>query len=420
MSDGLDTGLSGSALKASVYVHVPFCVLKCAYCSFHSAPLSGAELPSHFARAVVESTAHWASRGLFDDVASVYIGGGTPTTLGDALIAIVDGLATAARLEPGAEVTVETNPDTTDPALVEQLVDRGVNRFSVGVQSFDDQVLRTLGRCHTASAAESAVSVLMSTGAEVAVDLMCGVPGQSLRSWEESVGRAIESGVGHVSVYPLSLEEGTPLAARVSSGSVESPDDDRAAEMMELAAERLDSAGLERYEVASYARPGLESIHNSGYWTGRPYLGIGPSAASMLPADAFGEAIGGEAWNGPGTSGVERTPPGVREDAARVRFVQAADTAAFVRDPLGPPAEVEYLTHGQAAAEDAMLGLRLARGISDDLAAAAGATGALQDLARCGLIEHVGGAWRVTPAGWLLGNEVFEAVWFAGTRRSLA
>lgn len=421
MSDRRDSRREGGALSTSLYVHVPFCVLKCAYCSFHSNPVSGEPgVGEHFSWAVGESVAHWAELGVLDDVVSVYIGGGTPTTLGAPLVTLVESIASTCRLAPGAEITVETNPDTTEPALTERLVHAGVNRFSVGVQSFDDEVLRTLGRCHSARSAARAVHDLTSSGARVALDVMCGVPGQTSESWDRTLEHVLESGVGHVSVYPLTLEEGTPLAESVRAGTTGGLDDDLAAEMMERASAVLSAGGLERYEVASYARPGEESVHNRGYWTGRPYVGVGPASASMLPADVFDSAISCEAWNDPGVAGVGHTVGRVPEGTARVRFVRAADTSGFLRRPVGPPDEVEYLSGTQAAAEDAMLGLRLAEGIPQSLAESAGALGALGDLARRGLVEQVEDRWRVTRTGWLLGNEVFEAVWFAGARRGLA
>ncbi len=421
MSDGHDTRGAGGALRTSLYIHVPFCVLKCAYCSFHSGPVSlEPGVGEHFSWAVAESVAHWAELGVLDDVVSVYIGGGTPTTIGEPLVRLVERIVNAARLAPGAEVTVETNPDTTDPALTERLVNVGVNRFSVGVQSFDDEVLRTLGRCHTATSAVRAIGDLTASGVRVALDIMCGVPGQTGESWNLTLEHVLDAGVGHVSVYPLTLEEGTLLADSVRTGAMGGLDDDLAAEMMERASEVLSRGGLERYEVASYARPGDESVHNRGYWTGRPYVGVGPSAASMLPADLFDSAISCEAWNDPGVAGVGNTVGRVPEGTTRVRFVRAADTSGFLRRPVGPPDEVEYLSVAQAAAEDAMLGLRLAEGIPQSLAESAGALGALADLARRGLVEQSDDRWRVTRAGWLLGNEVFEAVWLAGARRGLA
>ncbi len=422
MSEPADTrDLMPGPGPVSLYVHVPFCVLKCAYCDFHSAPLPAEPgIADHFAWAVAEGAAHWAALGALDDVVSIYVGGGTPTTLGESLVTLLDGIRDCARVRAGAEVTVESNPDTTDPATAARLVASGVTRFSLGVQSFDDEVLRTLGRCHDAARAARAATELASTGAHLSLDLMCGVPGQTLASWRDTLERAIATGAGHVSVYPLAVEHGTVLADRLASGAIGEPDPDLAAEMMALAEALLGEAGLARYEVASYARAGERAVHNSGYWTGRPYLGIGPSAASMVSAETFAAAVRCEAWGDPGVAGIGRTVTELPDGAARVRFTRSADTVAFLRKPVGPPEDVEFLTAPEAAAEDAMLGLRLAEGITDRLAEEAGACEALAGLAAQGLVEHAGGRWRVTPAGWLLGNEVFAAVWNAGARRGLA
>ena len=418
MSSTVDIRPAEGPLAASLYVHVPFCLVKCAYCDFHSAPLADEpELGHHFAWAAGEASAHWAALGALDDVESIYVGGGTPTTLRGSLVTLLEWVRASTHLRPNAEVTVETNPDTTERAIVSRLVGAGVNRFSLGVQSFDDRVLATLGRSHTAAAAREALELLVGTGARVSVDLMCGVPGQTLGSWHETLRCAVEAGVGHLSVYPLTLEAGTPLDRAVSAGGVRPPDDDLAAEMLRMAEDALCGAGLRRYEVASYARPGEESVHNTGYWTGRAYIGVGPSASSMLPATLFARAIACEAWSDPEVAGVGRTLDRVPEHASRVRFARSADTASFVRRPAGPPEDVEYLSEQEALAEDAMLGMRLAGGISDDLVAAAGVGRALDGLAARGLVEHVDRFWRVTDIGWLLGNEVFAEIWHAGSRR---
>lgn len=410
----------------SLYVHVPFCLLKCAYCDFHSMPVAQDALSveagtaEHFTWAVGEGAAHWTSTGALEDIVSVYVGGGTPTTLGEGLPALIDQIRSVAPWREEAEVTVETNPDTTDADTIGLLLASGVNRFSLGVQSFDDHVLGILGRSHDAARAWGAAADLVATGARVSLDLMCGVPGQGCRSWKESLERAVETGAGHVSVYPLTVEESTPFAAWIEEGKLDRPDPDVAAEMMEIAQDVLEDAGLHRYEIANHARAGEESVHNRGYWTGRPFLGLGPSAASMMPVDEFAAAITNESWNEPSVVGIGRTVKPIPAEVTRVRFTCSGDTEAFVRDPMGPPEEVEYLTASQAAAEDAMLGLRLTEGICEDLAEAAGAGAALAGLTARGLVEHEGARWRISRAGWLLGNEVFGAVWNAGARRGLA
>lgn len=395
-------------LPVALYIHVPFCLSKCAYCDFESA-VNDSRWHAPYVDAVLFAAAHWASYDLLDDVPTLYFGGGTPTILGDELVRLVRGLRDVASIRPDAEITVETNPDTTDSTLIEALVAAGVNRFSLGVQSLDDDVLRTLGRRHTAADALAAARVLARTGQAYSVDLICGVPGQSAASWRATVLSALGAGAGHMSVYPLSVEEGTPLAEQVDAGAIPEPDPDEAAAMMLTAQRMLREVGLERYEVANYARLGEQSRHNSSYWTGGAYLGLGPSAASMLPSDAFAPVADAEGWNlgapgaGPGRGG-------------RTRFTTTCDTTEFIRHPLGAPADIERLTAEEAAREDIMLGMRLASGVPAEKVAEAGLTEVLAGLATDGLVgltaQSVGDArWRVTERGWLLGNQVFGRIW---------
>lgn len=389
-------------LPAALYVHVPFCISKCAYCDFASA-VSDVRWHAPYVDAVLFAAGHYSFYDVLDDVTSLYLGGGTPTILSDELVRLVTGLREIASLRPGAEITVETNPETTDLRLVEMLVAAGVNRFSLGVQSFDDAVLSTLGRRHDAARAEAAAAVLARSGQRFSVDLICGVPGQSVASWRESLARAIATGAGHVSVYPLSIEEGTPLDRAIAEGRMLEPDPDIAAEMMQLAEDALATAGLARYEVANYARPGEESRHNTSYWTGTAYLGLGPSASSMLPVGAFAPIAQAERW----------AP--VPDTTARCRFTAVADTDTWLRNPLAAPAETEYLSVAEVAREDVMLGMRRSVGVPADQVAAAGLDEVLASLSASGLVERTrsggGERWRPTARGWLLGNEVFGRIW---------
>jgi coproporphyrinogen III oxidase-like Fe-S oxidoreductase len=309
-----------------------------------------------------------------------------------------------ARLRPDAEITVETNPETTSPALVAALTEAGVNRFSLGVQSFDDAVLRTLGRAHDAAKAAEACSVLQRAGVDFSIDLICGVPGQDIASWRQTLERAVATGALHYSVYPLAIEPGTPLAADVDAERLPAPDPDLAADMMVLAREHMARHAIERYEVANYAYPGHEARHNTTYWTGGAYLGLGPGAHSMLPYDEYERVADAEGWTrgGPG--------PGA-DHAVRVRFAHAPDTDAYLREPLARPADEEYLDAAKAAREDLMLGLRLTRGVAEADVARAGLASVLERLRDDGLVEIDSGRWRTTERGWLLGNEVFGAVW---------
>jgi putative oxygen-independent coproporphyrinogen III oxidase len=402
-----DTPAGAEALAptpVSLYVHVPFCVSKCAYCDFYSLSGRPAEEYARFVDAVLFEAGHWSHYDLLDDVPTLYLGGGTPTQLGPELVRLVRGLRETAALRPGAEITVETNPETTDAEIVAALADAGVNRFSIGVQSFDDGVLHTLGRCHDAARASRALDVLRRADVSFSLDLICGVPGQTFASWDDTLERAVASGARHVSVYPLTVEEGTPLAGAVADGRMPAPDPDAAADMMLAAEVALDAAGLRRYEVANYAQPGHESRHNTVYWTGGAYLGAGPHAASMLPYPLYARVAEAEGWALPD------------KGAARVRFVRESDVAGYVRRPLEIPGTPEYLSAPEAAREDVMLGLRLSEGVTVEEASRAGVGAVLERLESLGLVRLATGAdgvprWSTTQRGWLLGNEVFGAVW---------
>lgn len=407
MTDRGRIGASAAPTPVSLYVHVPFCVSKCAYCDFYSLPGADA-LAGPFVDAALVEVSGWARHGLLRDVPTLYVGGGTPTALGDDLLRLVQGIREIASLRADAEITVETNPETTDGAEIGALADAGVSRFSLGVQSFDDTVLRTLGRVHDAAKAQAAIEVLHAVGVPFSIDLMCGVPGQSFASWEATLEAAVASGARHVSVYPLTVEPGTPMAAAVETGRMHEPDEDIAADMMLAAEVALATAGLRRYEVANYAAPGRESRHNTVYWTGGAYLGMGPHAASMLPYQLYAAVASVEDWNLPVADGVERP--------VRARFSHEAGLEDYVRGPFVDPAPVELLSAAEAAREDVMLGLRLATGVSVASAKAAGVDAVLRRLAAEGLVEQVRGddgvpRWRTTPRGWLLGNVVYGAVW---------
>jgi len=383
MSDTRSSGPVPDAalLPVSLYAHVPFCRAKCAYCDFCSIPATPADHRPLVDALLAEAQA-WSVHGVLDDVATVYIGGGTPTLLGTEAVRLVRGLLGHA--PHAGEVTIEANPESLTPALAEELAFAGVTRFSLGIQSFDDRVLSTLGRCHDAAEARAAARILADLDVPFSVDLICGVPGQSMRSWLDTVVDAIGTAPAHVSVYPLTIEDETPLAQRIASGDLTEPDPDVAADQMEAAEELLESAGLLRYEVANYALLEHESKHNTGYWTGRPYVGLGPSAASMLPADVYQRVAGPNRW--------ALCP----ETADRVRFTRTRDVAAYRDKPFAAPAERECLTSEAAAREDIMLGMRLRVGVLEARIEAAGLLDVIWLLARDGLVSYVA-AYRAKP-----------------------
>ena len=266
----------------ALYLHIPFCRAKCLYCDFDSRALTGCALEeaigAYCEGLSAQVDAH-GNAGELSEVETVYVGGGTPSLLGGRLVGLVDYVR--AYCEP-VEFTCEANPESFTLDLAQALRAAGVTRISLGVQSLNASELKAIGRIHSAEQAMLAVAQAKAAGFSTSCDVMCGLPGQTLDTFAETLRSLVTLNPDHVSVYPLQLEEGTPLARMEEAGEMEVPDEDFQAQCMDLAAEVLKEAGYERYEVASYAKPGHRCRHNIAYWTGRPYLGLGRSAASML------------------------------------------------------------------------------------------------------------------------------------------
>ncbi len=458
----------------ALYLHIPFCRAKCLYCDFDSRALTGCALEeaigAYCEGLSAQVDAH-GNAGELSEVETVYVGGGTPSLLGGRLVGLVD--LVRSYCEP-VEFTCEANPESFTLDLAQALRAAGVTRISLGVQSLNASELKAIGRVHSAEQAMLAIAQAKAAGFSTSCDVMCGLPGQTLDTFAETLRSLVTLNPDHVSVYPLQLEEGTPLARMEEAGEMEVPDEDFQAQCMDLAAEVLEEAGYERYEVASYAKPGHRCRHNIAYWTGKPYLGLGRSAASMLDVckgecgearfiacpDAQkgegswmrGEALSpkeenllsrSDAWSGEGLSSCpdERNEEGlsareegllskgkalppidanlsmdglssvrVSSDVARIRFKQL--------DDAGGQFETEELSAREATAEDLMLACRMTDGISADLLARA--TGiipddelsiACQQAVEKGLAVWDGGALRPTHLGWLEGNELFGIFW---------
>lgn len=266
----------------ALYLHIPFCRAKCLYCDFDSRALTGCALEeaigAYCEGLSAQVDAH-GNAGELSAVETVYVGGGTPSLLGGRLVGLVD--LVRSYCEP-VEFTCEANPESFTLDLAQALRAAGVTRISLGVQSLNASELKAIGRIHSAEQAMLAVAQAKAAGFSTSCDVMCGLPGQTLDTFAETLRSLVTLNPEHVSVYPLQLEEGTPLARMEEAGEMEVPDEDFQAQCMDLAAEVLEEAGYERYEVASYAKPGHRCRHNIAYWTGKPYLGLGRSAASML------------------------------------------------------------------------------------------------------------------------------------------
>jgi oxygen-independent coproporphyrinogen-3 oxidase len=279
-----------ASIDFGVYLHVPFCRVRCGYCDFNtytSDELRGARQDQYadtLLREVALARDVLADAGALRPASTVFFGGGTPTLLppGD-LARMLAGVRDAFGIADGAEVTVEANPDTVTDAVAAELAAAGVTRMSVGMQSSVPHVLAALDRTHDPANVRTAVAAARRAGLQVSVDLIYGTPGESLDDWRDSVETAVDLEPDHVSAYALIIEDGTKLARQIRRGEVPAPDDDLQADMYELVDERLQSAGFDWYEVSNWARSAdRRSRHNLAYWRGTDWWGFGPGAHSHV------------------------------------------------------------------------------------------------------------------------------------------
>lgn len=395
-----------SGVKA-LYLHVPFCARKCAYCDFASwATAANDPLMNAYARALERQLEEVSGLGLLGGCETSYLGGGTPTLLGPtSLGSLVDKVAEVAA---PSELTCEANPDSLSDEVLRALCGAGATRLSVGIQSLDDCELCELGRLHDGATARERVRAAVASGLDVSVDLMCATPAQTNESWQSTLREVGALGVCHVSVYPLQLEEGTPLERRYADDPCVWNDPDVQAERMTMAQEELERFGFSRYEVASYATAGKECHHNTVYWTGLPYLGLGTGASSMLDLECY-LRLRAHCVQLPEASA----------DAARVRLTVTTPRRKLADDPRlsSLSFSLEFLSEAQAVAEDLMLGARLVEGLRPELVLRArelfGARfdDTVDGLLSKGLLAEKHDRLAPTERGWLLGNELYSALW---------
>lgn len=267
----------------AIYIHVPFCQQKCAYCDFAS--FSGRQdIWKPYFNALLGEIDTWADELRVREARSVFFGGGTPSIVpAEYIVAVLDALRRHIAFAQDVEITLEANPGTLTMEKLQAYRRAGVNRLSIGVQSFSDDLLHCLGRIHNSAQAAEAVCMAREAGFEnISVDLMYALPGQSMESWLDTLHAALELPLKHISAYSLIVEEGTPLCHSVAAGEIQTIDDDTAIEMQRMAVSLLAQHGFERYEISNFARRGFESRHNITYWLGGEYLGLGSAAHSLM------------------------------------------------------------------------------------------------------------------------------------------
>jgi oxygen-independent coproporphyrinogen-3 oxidase len=409
-------------MPLGIYISVPFCRSKCSYCNFASGVFGKAIYESYVERICLDvrrarQTAGEAGGRLSSEVDSIYLGGGTPTLLEPAqLERIFTALRATFAVAPASEITVECAPAALSDAMLDTLLGCGVNRISLGVQSFVDAETRAVGRLHTCASALADVERLRAAGIRnFNLDLIAGLPHQTIESWQQSLGQAIAIGAPHVSVYMLEIDEDSRLGRELIAGGTRYhayfvPDEELTADLYGQAVAALNAAGIEQYEISNFARAGQQSRHNLKYWTRLPYLGFGVDAHSFLPA-ACGPPATAE------TAEASTTPSEV--DSLRfatpdsLRFATPDSLEAYLASPATPSPVAVSLQ--QAREESFFVGLRLNRGIELHVIERQYGLGPqartiIAELCDAGLVEHdlVNDVVRLTARGRLLSNEVFE------------
>jgi oxygen-independent coproporphyrinogen-3 oxidase len=441
-------------MSLGIYISVPFCRTKCSFCNFASGVFSRAVFDRYVQQVSAEireaqTIAQHLGGYLDRDVDSIYLGGGTPSVLAPAqLEQLLNVVRDNFEVAPSAEITVECAPGTLTPEILHALCRSGVNRVSLGVQSFVDQECSSVGRLHTRTTTLADIANLRSAGiANIGIDLIAGLPHQTPESWDFTLSETLATGVPHVSVYMLEVDEDSRLGSELLAGGSRYhahfvPDDDLTADLYLAACERLEKGGVHQYEISNFARQvthgiGLrDSRHNLKYWTRQPYLGFGVDAHSMLLADESltGRGIEAVRFATPDSlegysSSVETSWGGAQLGVAPLQrcIGEPPFATGFSRgrttdtDQHSPPARIRQLLASRtlvdtqtALEESFFLGLRMNRGIS--LSAIADHFGAeavdefrsdIAELTGAGLLEHEINALRLTPRGRLLSNEVF-------------
>src|SRR3989440_1563507 len=375
---------------ASLYLHIPFCHTRCHYCDFNTyagiLPLRVPYVRALLTEIAATGTLARLPSGRPRRSRTIFFGGGTPSLLSVAQITrILKACSSSFSIDEGAEITLEANPGTLSQEQLAELRSAGINRLSMGAQSFDAQLLKTLGRIHSPEEITQAMQYACAAGfTSINLDFMFGLPGQTMRHWQETLDQALALHSEHLSLYSLIIEEGTPFYTWAEEGRIIHGDEDLCADMYEYADERLQGEGYINYEISNWALPGHASRHNLTYWQNLPYLGLGAGAHSFFADKRFSN---------------ERDPQA---------YIQTLKNRQL------PIVESETIERLQQMSETAFLGLRTAQGLhlptfeerfAESFASFVG--NRLRIVEEAGLLEQADGWLRLSKHGRLLGNEVF-------------
>jgi oxygen-independent coproporphyrinogen-3 oxidase len=386
-----------------LYVHVPFCKTKCPYCDFNT--YQGIEnLIEPFLPAITSEITCWGDALAHPPVKSVFFGGGTPSYLpqGD-IERILVAIQSSFQVDPAAEISIEANPGDLDEAACAGILNQGVNRLSIGVQSLDNDLLNLLGRRHQASEAVEAFQSARQAGFDnVNLDLMYGLPNQSMEQWQKTLSSLIELTPEHISLYALTIEEGTPMHRWAAEGKIPEPDSDLAADMYQHAREVLAEAGYHHYEISNWSLPDRACEHNLVYWENGPYLGVGPGAHSRLGDYRFWTVLSPRDYN---------TKAATWADSGVQPLADLVETALQGIPTLGG---WEHLSLETTCSETMFLGLRLLDGLNLSEASAIAGTDLakkfqtpIQECLNLGLLEQDGDCLKLTMQTYLVANQAF-------------
>ena len=371
-----------------VYVHIPFCEQKCHYCDFHSVVVSDQDrlsVTGSYLVSLHKEARYWSSVWGGEALFALFVGGGTPTVLpAEELADLIAFLRTELPFVDDPEITIEANPHSLTYMGARLLRQAGVNRVSLGVQAFQDHLLRGIGRIHSAEQARESVQTLKKAGlTNINLDLMFGLPGQTSHEWADTLRQTVALGPSHISCYSLILEEGTPMEKWVREGLVHVPGDDQQAEMYALACKMLTKAGYEHYEISNFSEPGFSCQHNLLYWHNKPFIGLGTGATGYVQ---------------------------------QCRYTNTTDIQEYLRTwGEGPPAFrwSEQVSRDQEMDETMMVGMRLLGGVDEAAFRARYQVSfrdlysdAIEELMKRGLVQFSAGSLQVTQRGLFLENQV--------------
>lgn len=386
----------------SLYIHIPFCHTKCPYCDFNT--FAGIEtLIPRYIVALSKEISQWGALLGKPRVNTVFFGGGTPSYLhGEAIRSILDVARNTFHITSSAEITMEANPGDLSNEGISSFPERGINRLSIGVQSLDESLLGILGRRHSVQDAFKSYSTARHVGfTNISMDFMYGLPYQTIEQWQDTLDHVLTMSPEHLSLYCLTLEDGTPMEQQVRLGELPEPDPDLAADMYLRAVDILSTVGYRHYEISNWAKPGMESLHNLTYWRNNEYLGVGPGAHSYLGGLRFHNINSPREY----IRRLEKTsPPSTQFESISEETLRHVATVE----------DVETIDKRLEMAETMMLGLRLEEGVSlegfkarFDTALPSVYGEQIQELISIGLLENSGDVLYLTEHGRLLGNEVF-------------